>query len=91
MAKDKKLFKYYYFNKNKLNFLILKNKNNQIISILGYLIDNKNEKFAWLALWISKPNSFYTGVRLLKELERDLKDKVLVLGLSNYAEKLSEH
>ena len=89
LAKDKKLFKYYYLNKKKFNFLILKNKNNQINSILGYLVDKKeNEKFVWLALWISKPNSFFAGVRLLKELENRFKEKVLVLGLSNFAEKI---
>ena len=58
LTKNKKLFYFYYLNKKKLNFLILKNNRNQITSILGYLIDNK--KFAWLALWISKPDALFT-------------------------------
>lgn len=88
LVKNKKLFYYYYVRKKKINFLILKYKN-ELVSILGYLVNHyKREKYIWLALWTSKPNEIFSGVRLLKNLEEKFDKKILVLGLSEYATKI---
>ena len=85
LVKNKELFYYYYVRGKKINFLFLKNKK-KIVSILGYIINKSN--YVWLALWKSKPNEIFSGVRLLKALEEKFSKKVLVLGLSEYASKI---
>ncbi len=88
LTKNKKLFYYFYVRKYKINFLILKNKN-KIVSLLGYIINHyKNGYYTWLALWVSNYNNPFSGVRLLKELEVKFQNKILVLGLSEYAKQI---
>ena len=88
LTKNKKLFYYFYVKKKKINFLILKKKN-KIISLLGYIVNHyKNRHYTWLALWVSNYNDPFSGVRLLKELEVKFQQKILVLGLSDYAKQI---
>jgi hypothetical protein len=89
LTKNKKVFFYFYAKKKKLNFLILKYKK-KIISILGFLINNHKKKYIWLALWVSKKNQIFSGIKLLKRLENNFNKKIFVLGLNDYGKKIME-
>jgi hypothetical protein len=89
LTKNKKVFFYFYAKKTKINFLILKYKK-KIISILGFLINNHKKKYIWLALWVSKKNQIFSGIKLLKRLENNFKKRIFVLGLNDYTKKIME-
>ncbi len=93
LATNKKLFDDFYKNNKNYNILLYKD-GVTISSILGFVNYSKYSKknkdqITWLALWISKKNTFASGFKLIKHLEKKFKNNNIIgLGLTDTAVKL---
>jgi len=90
LSVNKLVFDEWYKKYKTYNFLIYFN-NKKVISLLGFIdyanySKNTSSQKIWLALWVSKQNSFGAGVKLLRDLENRFKSKdIIALGLTQNA------
>ena len=86
------IFNFYYFQKKKINFILLKEKK-KIKSIIGYILNgkfSKNKKSTvWISLWVSSKTDNISGLKVLSELENKFSNyKIACLGLTKEAKNI---
>ena len=87
--RDREIFEYQHkTKKGDYTFLISKNADGEIQSILGYIFCNNLQNSLWLAIWKSSTNSG-DGFRLLKKLTSITNlDFIGAIGISKDAQRL---
>lgn len=97
LAIDKTLFDFQHKSKDRLNFVISKNENNEITGILGFIPiskfdeELKKSNDLWLAIWKVDENKAEpgTGFSLLKWLEKQIKPQSIAsIGINNEVKRI---
>ena len=81
LARNKSFFKYEFQEKNKINFILAKDKLNKIIGCIGYIKSNSlDNPDIWTSMWIVSKESLdpILGIRLFKYVRENIKHRYLL-------------
>ena len=90
LCKNNRVFEHYFLRGNELQFFLAKDKDKNIVGILGYITNTQfdpkiAQDVAWLSMWMSKKNlSEPCGIKLINYLESNIDtDYIASMGVGS--------
>lgn len=90
LCKNNRVFEHYFLRGNELQFFLAKDKDKNIVGILGYITNTQFDPkivqdVAWLSMWMSKKNlSEPCGIKLINYLESNIDtDYIASMGVGS--------